>query len=367
MNTQLALRQALEAIAQLTDPEPPWRAVLESARRLVGGDSATLALVDGSGALLMFHQSGANPDAERDYVDHFHAQDIVLPKARNAGTGEWLDTHELFSAHTLSHNAYYVDFMCRHRMRQMLTLMVGNSTRHHGGLSFQRATPVGHARLQLEGAAVRAFNHALQQALARRHRTAQRWMEGAASGHAAFDETLCVATRSGCIAWLSPAGEQRLLGGSPLQVRSGRLWHPDAPVRAGLALALAHATGPDADAGHTPVQLNIPDRQGQRTCHLEFAPADARLKLGDESMVLVRIQCRPASHAVSAPALCAAFGITPAEARVLAALMAGESASAHAKAHSVSVHTVRKQIATLMDKMDCTRQVDLVRCGLSVQ
>lgn len=60
-----------------------------------------------------------------------------------------------------------------------------------------------------------------------------------------------------------------------------------------------------------------------------------------------------------------AFDITHAEARVLAALIDGQSPAEHAQAHGASIHTVRKQIAVLMDKMGCHRQIDLVRAGLA--
>ena len=66
----------------------------------------------------------------------------------------------------------------------------------------------------------------------------------------------------------------------------------------------------------------------------------------------------------SIDSLCGAFGITPAEARVLAALVAGQSPKQHAGAQGVSVHTVRSQLGSLMAKMGCTRQVELVRKAL---
>lgn len=55
-----------------------------------------------------------------------------------------------------------------------------------------------------------------------------------------------------------------------------------------------------------------------------------------------------------------------AEARVLHALAAGVSLNDFERRRGVSIHTVRKQVATMMVKMDCTRQVDLVRVALRV-
>jgi len=52
--------------------------------------------------------------------------------------------------------------------------------------------------------------------------------------------------------------------------------------------------------------------------------------------------------------------------RVLHALATGVSLNDFARGRGVSIHTVRKQVATMMVKMDCTRQVDLVRAALRV-
>jgi DNA-binding CsgD family transcriptional regulator len=78
------------------------------------------------------------------------------------------------------------------------------------------------------------------------------------------------------------------------------------------------------------------------------------------------MQPRRPVQQVSIDALCMAFRISPAEARVLGALVSGETLADHAQAHGVSIHTVRKQIANLRDKMGCTRQVDMVRQALAV-
>lgn len=58
---------------------------------------------------------------------------------------------------------------------------------------------------------------------------------------------------------------------------------------------------------------------------------------------------------------CEAFDITHAEARVLAALVAGELPKRYASSRGLSIHTVRTQINSLKMKMGCNRQIDLVR------
>lgn len=82
-------------------------------------------------------------------------------------------------------------------------------------------------------------------------------------------------------------------------------------------------------------------------------------------MVLARI--RPKQRGSPATEqLCVAFGLTPAELRALAALMAGQSPKQYATAQNLSCHMVHSQIGSAMAKMDCKRQVGLVRMGLSL-
>jgi DNA-binding CsgD family transcriptional regulator len=69
---------------------------------------------------------------------------------------------------------------------------------------------------------------------------------------------------------------------------------------------------------------------------------------------------------VSLDVLSQALDITLAEARVLYALATGVSLNEFSLGCGVSVHTVCKQVATMMAKMDCTRQVELVRAALLV-
>ena len=118
---------------------------------------------------------------------------------------------------------------------------------------------------------------------------------------------------------------------------------------------------------HRPVsRLSIPDDKGG-LCRLELAPAVRQISLGKESLVFIRMHHDGMHLLPAVDHLCSAFGITLAEARVLKALMAGQSPKQHAGAQGVSVHTVRSQVASLMAKMECTRQVDLVRKGLFAQ
>jgi DNA-binding CsgD family transcriptional regulator len=357
MDRNLVLRRTLDAIAHLDDPEPPWTAVLQGMQQVIGGDSATFIMLERGSELLSFQQVNISAATEREYTQHFCAHDILIPPTLDAAPGSWFDTHELFSSAFLSKNVYYADFMCRHGARQMLACILDQGPGRRGGLTVQRSS-AGQARRLLDSTPIRRVTQALRQGLARRDARAQLWLGGAESGFAAFGEAVLLLTPTGTVLRAS-AGTQAFLDAGPsLRLRGQRLWHPDAPTRQALATALRLAV-------HAPqrVSLALPG-SAAGAYGLELARAAPQLSLGGESLVLARIRFDRSPSAPSTESLCGRFGITPAEARVLAALITGQVAKQHARARGVSVHTVRSQIGALMVKMGCTRQVDLVRMAL---
>jgi DNA-binding CsgD family transcriptional regulator len=59
------------------------------------------------------------------------------------------------------------------------------------------------------------------------------------------------------------------------------------------------------------------------------------------------------------------YGLTVAEARVMAALALGGTVDSIAVDHRVSVSTVRSQVRSIFDKTGVNRQSDLVRLALT--
>lgn len=361
MNGNLALHRTLDAISHLSDREPPWTALLQGMQQLIGGDSATLILFDSSGELLNFQQHDVSPETERAYTEHFFAHDIAASKTVGAAPGTWFDTQELFSPSLLSKEAFYVDFMSQHRMRQLLTFIVEDNSQRRCGVTVQRNMPAGHARRTLESPRVRRVTEALRRGMAQRDVMTRQWFDTAESAFDGFCEAICLVTPLGTVLRASARARELFEKGYTLRLRGNRLWHPSTEVQRALQSALAHAP-----RTRELVRLAVPDDKGG-VCRLELVPAVPQLSLGKEALVLIRMHLDGARSLPRVDSLCSTFGITPAEARVLTALMAGQSSRQHACVQGVSVHTVRSQIGSLMSKMDCTRQVDLVRKGLLAQ
>jgi len=355
----LVLARAVEAAHSLADPSPPWHEILTCGRELVGAEGATFIVFEGR-RLVTFESVGNDPATERAYVEHYSSHDIMLEPERPRPGGTWLDTEDKLSSIDRHRNEYYVDFMCRYRMRQIQSLVLEEG-RRSASISFQRAT------IRADGAALRAspriarYAQAVQASLVRRHDRASRWLEALEGTATAFGEGVmlidnCARVLRQCPRTAALLEESR----SGLGMRKGVLWHADLRVRDALASALARL---HFGTGDTRV-LSLGSSGGRGGCRLELARAPEALRLGGESMVIARVKLH--RHFAADPALlCASFGLTDAEARVLCALVEGQTPAAHARAQGVTINTVRRQIAVLMQKMDCNRQADLIRLALS--
>lgn len=355
MREKIPLRRALDAIHHLDEPQSqPWLDVLEGARQLVGGDTATFIMFDGSGGLLRFEQQCVDARAEREYVEHFHASDIVAPLGHGLPAGTWLDTAQRFTQTELDRQAFYADFMCVHRMRQIVTFMAVETSSRRAGLSVQRNHPSDDIGRRVDSEPMRTFTTALQNAMQQRQRDAALSLSFVDATFKTFNEAVFLVTPAGAVLHVSELARAWLGERGALQLRQGRLWHADQRSQGLLVRRLREAAG-----GGPARRLALAGPLG-RTHRLDLARADLQLSISGEILVVVRV-CRDRREAaLNAEALEIAFGITPSEARVLEALMRGAAPKQYAIDNAVSYHTVRAQIASLMEKMECTRQTDLI-------
>ncbi len=350
------LSRALEAIRLLGEETPPWTEILGTALDLVGGESASLMVFSGTEVVGM-ESYRIDPAAERDYLEHYYALDIATADAMRAPPGRWIDTQDSLQDPVAARSAYYAEFMRGHHMLQIHALTLSAGVGPRMCLSFQRASVDHRLRERLEGERVRRYTDAFQSALHRRNAASAQWLVQSAAAFESFGEALCLVDVGGHLVHASPLASHWLAQGElPLRLRDRRLWLDDGPLRQALADAIACVA---ADRG--PVQLRLPATPGHRGGLLELVRAPRSLSIADRFLVLMRM--RPTQVRVpDEEALCARFvGITPAEARVLRALASGQTPRQHAEAQGTSIHTVRKQVAMLLEKTGCQRQVDLVR------
>lgn len=184
------------------------------------------------------------------------------------------------------------------------------------------------------------------------------WFASCEFAFTAFGEATCLLDFGGTVMHASTSARRFLERHTELRLRDNRLWHPLPGIRGLIIAALTRVI--QSDVG---VTVQLPVQHGASCLDL----AMATLHDGDLPTVLVaRVRCPRHAESNALEAMCVALGITAAERRVYAALLAGDTPTSYAKANRVSLNTVRTQIRLLLEKTGCTRQLDLVRMAMSV-
>jgi DNA-binding CsgD family transcriptional regulator len=361
VTSNLFFKRAIEAVAHIADDTPPWHDILTTARDLIGADSGTLIMMDGCGNLLGLNQVGLDDDAVATYSAHYYKLDAMAEAAVRVPAGVCLDSNELFSAAELQRTEFYTDYQRKHGHEQSLALVLEQNAQRRTGFSFQRSTVIQGAKdRMLEGDTGR-YIHALQAALVHRHESAALQLMSVEETLAALGEASCLVTPWGTVVRHSPLASQMFDNRQGLCVRQGRLWHASRDVRALLATKLIGTI-----RSGSPSRLTVPQAQ-RETLSLDITIANPRFRLGDERLAFVRLRRQIAVANTDESELAAIFGVTTGEAKVLAAMVTGLTPLEIAVHHAVSESTVRKQIASLKMKMNCSRAVDLVRLALLAQ
>lgn len=354
------LRRATDAAHHMNDPTPPWQDILTTARDVVGADGASLLMLDPGGNLLNLTQVGFAEAGEREYVAHYHAIDTVARDSMGVPAGVWMDTSEMYSAQESGRNEFFVDFLWRHKMQQVLAFMIETSPTLHAALSFQRATIDTKAKARLLQSDAAAYFRLLQVEMAKRQARVAAELASIERAFAALGDAVCLVSERGVVRWISTAARQFLEASGAIALRNGRLQHKHAAAQAAIERSLREAA-----KGGVLRRFTVPAAWGS-VVTVDMARASDTYGMANETLVLVRLATRTVFQEPDVQQLELAFPITNAEARALAGLAKGHSVGDYAAASGVSEHTVRSHVATLMRKLQCNRQSELIKLALLV-
>lgn len=172
---------------------------------------------------------------------------------------------------------------------------------------------------------------------------------------AAWDEIALLVTARCGVVRASPLANRYVGSGDGWSIRGGQLRHKAGQIQAMLE---AHCLATASDGK----RRSLATRAGWGDITtVEIGAAPRSFSLYGGRLVLVRMRRRDAFSEPETAKLIGLFGLTRAEAEVLACLVAGHSVSEIATVRGASVFTVRKQVDSLMRKMECNRQAELVR------
>lgn len=170
---------------------------------------------------------------------------------------------------------------------------------------------------------------------------------------------LLICGADGRVQWLNQGAQDVLRAGGPLQLRDGMLGA--AGVAADMLLKQALAAALDGAGGTRCLVLG----QGMRRLQLALQAPGGSGDAGHPASVLVAITGVAAGAPPPAAAIAALFGLTPAEASLVAGLAAGSTLEQYAAQRGVSLGTVRGQLKQAQAKTGASRQAELVRMVLS--
>lgn len=363
-----------EAAARAAEILPGIYAAASEPARWPEALQAVAGLLDASCGLLFSHQAAPeqrglwvawriSPEETRRYVEHYHAHDIWMQ--RGHALKVWVPGRVVVGADLLADRAFldslfYREFLAPQDIRDVCAGVLHDGS-EAGIPRVHVAVYRTHARPRF-GAADKAVMTALMPHLREATRIGFRLAELEHRLHiarAAADTilpALVLADRSGRIVFANRPARILCAGGDGLRLKEGRLEVAAARLQSQLDKLLAQA-------GAQSTALQVPRASGKPAFWLipvelpasEGAPPDARRP---SKALLIH---DPATQGANLQDFAVLHRLTPAEAKLLEALLIHSMLSDAARHLGVSINTVRSQLRSILDKCGVHRQVELMR------
>lgn len=177
-----------------------------------------------------------------------------------------------------------------------------------------------------------------------------------------FDRLRCgvlICDAQGQVCWSNRGAEQLISrADSPIRLHAGALSGRTPQMSETLLNAIAATSLPGGDGAYLSLG------HASRPLHLALQPLGDALPY-DPGSVLLILTTPDMETPISAHALVHLFALTPAESRLVCALVAGQTLEQYAAQRGVSLGTVRGQLKQVQAKTGTSRQSELVRLVLS--
>ncbi len=344
--------------------------LLRTLQDRLGAQSAQLLGMVSPGQYAQLASIDVPVEALHDYSSYYHQHDIwgrEIVARRLQERPLAINTAGLVDARTLGRSIFYNEFLAPlgHRQALALTIEQPGGQGQHVLVAYRDGDPFTAAE---EGLLNQLAPH-LAKADQLRHRLqtaegmqglAQAAMEPLAFGVLVLDE-------EGRLLLANRQARTLIAEAAALQLQPGGWVRPAHPaLRPAFARMVAETARLAEGKGLavSPV-LRLPlglDRQAADGVVVMACPLPASMRAsGSAERVMLYLHDGRFEAKPPAERLRLAFGLTPAEARVLDRLLAGDDVAQVAEALRVRPSTVRTHLKNLFVKMDCSRQSELLR------
>jgi DNA-binding CsgD family transcriptional regulator len=363
MNDSAGFGQMIEDIyAAALDPSH-WFAATERLASYLGAPSGIAILSGGDRAAVLGHTANTDAGARDAYTQrYFHLDPWASAYLRIGGRRSFIGD-ELADPRVVMESEFYRDH-----------------TRHYGIFHcLGAALPMGpHAAMVL--AVHRPLNGSpftvadkdrLDRLLPHLDRAGrvQRALQAAELERSVALETLdrlslgvILLTTEGVIIFANAVAERHLIAGAALTASCGRLAARDPAVAPLLRQAIESAAAINQGRDAVPGGIVVARRREQRPLSLLVAPlaASRPVRVIAEAAVIVFIADPEQQPRLPLTTLARLYCLTPAEARLMQALVGGERLEDYADRAGIRLTTVKTQLRHLFGKTDTSRQSELV-------
>lgn len=345
-----------------------WEQALGGMRDALCTETAVLSLIDlRHDRFLLNRTVGMEPRWVEEQAKHAH--EIGAKLAEDLASWSSLDDPHVVSRHVsnayIESSPYFQDCLKPQGLVDIVTYILVHTPARLGAIGMGRHERQGifsDYEIELGGLLLPHIRRAVTISNVLDARTIER-----ARMAEALDALRCAVVLTdarGAILHANEAADGMLRNGGAVQGTGGLLQAKDPSAAAELRAAVKLAARDESNIGKAGLAIRLTDADTPPVfAHvLPLTGGDLRTRLKPAAVAAVFISAPPGEQD-GADATAAAFGLTPAETRVMASLLAGRTLAETAMALDIAASTAKTHLDNIFSKTGVTRQADLMRLG----